>query len=74
LISSRARMFSEDIELNLAFLQYMASYTKNKRKAEEFYNSLNENDQLKSEYRLFELKNKINKLSDEDALLNKKIP
>jgi hypothetical protein len=63
-ISSRARMFSEDIDLNLAYLQFMVSYTNNKRKAEEVYNSLDENAELRSEYRLFELKNRINQLSD----------
>jgi hypothetical protein len=63
-ISSRARMFSEEIDLNLAYLQFMVSYTNNKRKAEEVYNSLDENAELRSEYRLFELKNRINQLSD----------
>jgi hypothetical protein len=63
-ISLRARMFSEDIDLNLAYLQFMVSYTNNKRKAEEVYNSLDENAELRSEYRLFELKNRINQLSD----------
>lgn len=57
-------MFSEDIDLNLAYLQFMVSYTKNKRKAEEVYNSLDENAELRSDYRLFELKNRINQLSD----------
>ncbi len=57
-------MFSEDIDLNLAYLQFMVSYTNNKRKAEEVYNSLDENAELRSEYRLFELKNRINQLSD----------
>ncbi len=57
-------MFSEDIDLNLAYLQFMVSYTNNKRKAEEVYNSLDENAELRFDYRLFELKNRINQLSD----------